>query len=102
MNKTELIAKVAEKTELTKVDSKKAVDAAFAAITEELVAKGKVQIIGFGTFETRERAERTGRNPQTKETIKIKASTVPAFKAGKQLKSAVNVQKKAAKKSKKK
>ncbi len=100
MNKTELIAKVAESTKLTKVQAGDAVKATFAAITEELAKKEKVQIIGFGTFETRERKARTGRNPADGSTLKIKASTVPAFKAGKALKEEVN--KKPAKKAKKK
>ena len=79
-NKQDLIAKVAEATELTKKDSAAAVDAVFASIEE---------LIGFGNFEVRERAARQGRNPQTGETISIAASKVPAFKAGKALKDAV-------------
>lgn len=89
MNKTELIASVAEKSELTKKDSAKAVDAALESIQETLVEGGKVQLIGFGTFEVRERAARKGRNPQSGEEIEIPASKSPAFKAGKQLKQAV-------------
>ena len=89
MNKTELIASVAQKTELTKKDAEKAVKAVFDTVAEELAAGGKVQVIGFGTFEVRERAARKGRNPQTGKEIKIKASKVPAFKAGKALKEAV-------------
>jgi len=98
MNKTELIAAVAEKTALTKAASGKAVDAIVEAITEELKKGEKVTLIGFGTFETRSRAARTGRNPQTGKEIKIKASKAPAFKAGKALKEAVNAPKKKGKK----
>ena len=90
MNKTELIASVAQKTELTKKDAEKAVKAVFDTVAEELAAGGKVQVIGFGTFEVRTRAERTGRNPRTKEEMIIPASKSPAFKAGKQLKDLVN------------
>lgn len=89
MNKTELIAKVAETAELTKKDATKAVDAVFNSISDALQNGDKVQIIGFGNFETRERAARKGRNPQTGEEIEIAASKVPAFKAGKQLKDVV-------------
>lgn len=89
MNKAELVAAVAEKTALSKKDSEKAVNAAFEAITEALVAGGKVQLVGFGSFETKERNARVGRNPRTKEEIEIPASRVPAFKAGKALKDAV-------------
>ena len=88
-NKQDLIAKVAEATELTKKDSAAAVDAVFASIEEFLAAGEIVQLIGFGNFEVRERAARQGRNPQTGETISIAASKVPAFKAGKALKDAV-------------
>ena len=89
-NKQDLIAKVAEATELTKKDSAAAVEAVFAAVTEYLAAGEKVQLIGFGNFEVRERAARKGRNqPQTGKEIKIAASKVPAFKAGKALKDAV-------------
>ena len=88
-NKQDLIAEVAAKTGLTKKDSEKAVNA-FSEVVTEFLAKGeKVQLIGFGTFETRERAAREGRNPQTGEAIKIAATVVPAFKAGKALKDAV-------------
>ncbi|MCF6095033.1 HU family DNA-binding protein [Microaerobacter geothermalis] len=86
MNKTELIAKVAEATQLTKKDATKAVEAVFNSIADSLQAGEKVQIIGFGNFETRERAARKGRNPQTGEEIEIPASKVPAFKPGKALK----------------
>ena len=89
MNKAELVAAVAEKTALSKKDSEKAVNAAFEAITEALVVGGKVQLVGFGSFETKERNARVGRNPRTKEEIEIPASRVPAFKAGKALKDAV-------------
>ena len=88
-NKQDIIAEVAAKTGLTKKDSEKAVNA-FGEVVTEFLAKGeKVQLIGFGTFETRERAAREGRNPQTGEAIKIAATVVPAFKAGKALKDAV-------------
>ena len=90
MTKAELISAIAEKTELTKKDSTKALDAITATITETLAAGGKVQLVGFGTFESRARAARTGINPQTKKQIKIKATKVPAFKAGQALKTAVN------------
>ena len=89
MNKTELVAAVAEKAALSKKDSEKAVNAAFEAITAALVAGDKVQLVGFGSFETKERSARIGRNPRTKEEIEIPASRVPAFKAGKALKDAV-------------
>lgn len=90
MNKTELITDVAEMAEMTKKDTEKVVNAVFASIEKALVAGDKVQLIGFGTFEVRERAAREGRNPQSGETITIAASKVPAFKAGKSLKEAVN------------
>ncbi len=90
MNKTELIAAVAEKTELTKKDSEKAVNAVFESIAESLEKEEKVVIVGFGTFEVRQRAERMGRNPSTKDVIKIPASKAPAFRAGKNLKERVN------------
>ena len=88
-NKQDLIAKVAEATELTKKDSAAAVDAVFAEVSEYLSKGEKVQLIGFGNFEVRERAARKGRNPQTGKEIEIAASKVPAFKAGKALKEAV-------------
>lgn len=90
MNKVELVASMAEKAELTKVEAEKALKAFIDVVTEEMKNKGKVQLVGFGTFETTERAARTGRNPQTGETIEIGASTSPKFKAGKALKDAVN------------
>ena len=89
MNKTELINAVAEKTELSKKDATSAVDAVFEVITSSLQEGEKVQLIGFGNFEVRERAARKGRNPQTGEEIEIPASNVPAFKPGKALKEAV-------------
>ena len=89
MNKTELIAAVAEKAELSKKDAEAAVTAAIDAITAALSQDEKVQLVGFGSFEVKARAERVGRNPKTKETIKIPASKTPVFKAGKALKDAV-------------
>ncbi len=90
MNKSELIAAVVEKTELSKKDAEKALKAFEDVITEELKKGEKVQLVGFGTFEVTERAERMGRNPKTKETMVIAASKAPKFKAGKALKDAVN------------
>ena len=90
MNKSELVASVAEVAELTKKDAEKAVNAVFASVQKALVEDDKVQIIGFGTFEVRTRADRKGRNPQTGETIEIPESKNPVFKAGKALKDAVN------------
>ena len=90
MNKSELVASVAEVAELTKKDAEKAVNAVFASVQKALVEDDKVQIIGFGTFEVRTRAARKGRNPQTGETIEIPASKNPVFKAGKALKDMVN------------
>ena len=89
MNKTELVASVAEKSGLTKKDSEKAVNAVLAAVTESLEKGEKVQLVGFGTFEVRERKARKAQNPQTKEEITIPATKVPAFKAGKGLKDVV-------------
>lgn len=89
MNKTELIAAVAEKTGLTKKDAERVVSAAFDTITAELKAGEKVQISGFGIFEVKERDARVGRNPRTKEAIQIPAAKVPAFKASKTLKDAI-------------
>ena len=86
MNKSSLIAAVAEKAGITKKDSEKAVAAFIETVQEALKAGDKVQLVGFGTFEVRERAAREGKNPQTGETIKIAASKVPAFKAGQALK----------------
>ena len=89
MNKAELIAEVAVKAGLSKKDSEKAVNAALDTITDTLSAGEKVQLVGFGVFDVKERGARIGRNPKTKEEIKIAASRVPAFKAGKALKDAV-------------
>ena len=89
MNKTELISAVAEKTGMSKKDSEKAVNAAFDTITEALAAGDKVQLVGFGAFEVKERGARIGRNPKTKEEIEIPASRVASFKVGKALKEAV-------------
>ena len=89
MNKAELVTKVAEKAGLSKKDAEKAVVAVFDTIQASLQAGDKVQLVGFGTFETRQRGARTGRNPRSGETIQIPASKVPAFKAGKALKDAV-------------
>ncbi|MDO4742441.1 MAG: HU family DNA-binding protein [bacterium] len=89
MNKTELVAAIAEKAGLSKKDADSAVSAFVDTIVEQLKAGEKVQFVGFGTFEVRNRPARMGRNPQTKETIKIAASKVPAFKAGKALKDAI-------------
>ena len=89
MNKAELIDAVATKSDLTKQDSKKAVDALLETISNTLAKEEKIQLLGFGTFEVRERAERTGRNPQTGEEMAIPASKVPAFKPGKELKEAI-------------
>ena len=90
MNKTELIAVVAEKAELSKKDAEKAIKAFTDAVSEELVKGGKIQLVGFGTFEVAERAAREGRNPLTGEKITIAASKNPKFKAGKALKDTVN------------
>ncbi|SHK07633.1 bacterial nucleoid protein Hbs [Anaerobranca californiensis DSM 14826] len=89
MNKTELIQSVAEKSGLTKKDSEKAVNAVLETIMDAVSAGDKVQLIGFGTFEARERAAREGRNPSTGEVISIPATKVPAFKAGKAFKDMV-------------
>lgn len=90
MNKAELVAAIAEKTELSKKDSEKALKAFIDVVTEELKKGEKVQLVGFGTFETSKRAAREGRNPQTGETMTIAASKSPKFKAGKALKDLVN------------
>ena len=89
MNKTELIAAVAEKAELSKKDAEAAVSATIDAITAALSQEEKVQLVGFGSFEVKTRAERIGRNPATGAEIKIAASKVPTFKAGKALKDIV-------------
>lgn len=90
MNKTELIAAVAESAGLSRKDAEKALKAFTDTVTAELKKGEKVQIVGFGTFEVSERAAREGRNPHTGETMKIAASKAPKFKAGKALKDAVN------------
>ena len=90
MNKAELITSMAEKSQLTKKDAESALKAFIDSVQEALENGDKVQLIGFGTFETRERAAREGRNPRTKETITIPASTVPVFKAGKEFRDRVN------------
>ena len=89
MNKADLINAVAEKTGLSKKDSESAVAAVVDVITEALIQGDKVQLVGFGSFEVKSRAARTGRNPKTKEAIEIPASKVPVFKAGKVLKDIV-------------
>ena len=89
MNKTELIAAVAEKAGLTKKDAERVINATFEAITASLVKGDKVQVSGFGIFETKKREARVGRNPRTKETIQIPATKLPAFKASKTLKDVV-------------
>ena len=90
MNKTELIAAVEEKAELSKKDTEQATQDVIDVDTEQLKAGDKVQVVGFGTFEVSERAAREGRNPQTGETMKIDACKAPKFKAGKALKDAIN------------
>ena len=90
MNKTELVAAMAEQAELSKKDSEKALKAFIDVVTEELKKGEKIQLVGFGTFEVTERAAREGRNPLTGEKMQIKASKAPKFKAVKALKDAVN------------
>lgn len=90
MNKTELIAAVAEKAEISKKDAEKAIKAFTDAVSEELVKGEKIQLVGFGTFEVSERPAREGRNPKTGEVMTIAASKAPKFKAGKALKDMVN------------
>ena len=90
MNKTELIAAVAEKAEISKKDAEKAVKAFTDVVSEELVNGGKIQLVGFGTFEVSERPAREGRNPRTGETMTIAATKTPKFKVGKALKDLVN------------
>ncbi len=89
MKKSELVAAVAAKAELSKKDAEKALTAVIDAMTEALVAGEKVQLVGFGTFEAREREARTAKNPRTGETVEVAASRVPAFKAGQALKAKV-------------
>ena len=90
MNKTELVAAVAEQADITKKDADKPITAFTEVVAKELRNGGKIQLVGFGTFEVSERAEREGRNPQTGETMKIAASKAPKFKPGKALKDEVN------------
>lgn len=90
MNKTELIAAVAEKAEISKKDAEKVLKAFTDVVSDELALGEKVQLVGFGTFEVSERAAREGRNPKTGETMMIEASKTPKFKAGKALKDYVN------------
>ena len=94
MNKTELVDAIAKEANLSKKDAEKAIKAFTDTVSKELKKKGKVQLIGFGTFEVAKRAARTGKNPQTGDAIKIPAATVPKFKPGKALKDAVNNKKK--------
>lgn len=89
MNKTELVNAVAEKADFSKKDAEKAVSAVIESITDALTQGEKIQLVGFGTFEVRERAEKQGRNPRTGEAMTVPASKLPAFKAGKALKDAV-------------
>ncbi len=90
MNKSELVSAIAAKTELSKKDAEKTLKAFIDVVTEELTEGGKIQLVGFGTFDVSERAARTGRNPQTGKEMNIPASKAPRFKAGKALKDAVN------------
>lgn len=90
MNKAELVAAIADKTELSKKDSEKALKAFIDVVTEELTKGEKIQLVGFGTFEVTERAAREGRNPQSGEVMSIPASKAPKFKAGKALKDIIN------------
>lgn len=90
MNKAELVKAMADETQLTQKDVEKVLNSFVNQVSNALAKQDKVQLIGFGTFETRKRSARTGRNPQTGEELKIKASTVPAFKSGKALKEKVN------------
>ncbi len=91
MNKSDLIAAIAEHANLTKADAGRALDALTKTIEVTLKAGDSIALVGFGTFEVKQRAERSGRNPQTGQAITIAAATIPAFKAGKSLKDAVNV-----------
>lgn len=90
MNKAQLVAAIAEKAQIKKADAEKALAAFEEVVTDTLKAGDKIQLVGFGTFEVSERAARTGRNPQTKETIEIAASKSPKFKPGRGLKEAIN------------
>lgn len=98
MNKAELVEAVAQQSDLTKAAAAKAVDAVLAAITDTVAKGGTVSVIGFGTFESRKRAARNGKNPKTGEAIKIAATTVPAFKPGKAFKDKVAAKKASKKK----
>jgi len=89
MNKTELVAAIAEKGDLSKAQAERALNATTQTITDELAQGGSISLVGFGTFQVKERSERTGRNPQTGEAMTIPASKSPGFKAGKSLKDAV-------------
>jgi DNA-binding protein HU-beta len=89
MNKSELIQAIADKADLSKADAARALDALILVVGKALKKKDKVALVGFGTFQVRERAARTGRNPKTGATLKIKASKTPSFKAGKALKDAI-------------
>jgi DNA-binding protein HU-beta len=90
MNKSELVAKIAEGADITKASAGRALDSIIGTVTEELASGGEVALVGFGTYKVNDRAARTGRNPQTGEEIQIAAAKVPAFKAGKALKDTVN------------
>lgn len=90
MNKTELVALVAEKASMSKKDAELALSSTLSAITDAMAKGDKVQLVGFGTFETKHRAARTGKNPRTGEALTIAAATMPSFKPGKSLKDAVN------------
>ena len=90
MTKAELVEFIAENADLTKADAGRALEAVIEGVTEGLKKKGKVTLVGFGTFSAKKRAARTGRNPQTGATVKIAARTVPGFKAGSKLKDALN------------
>ena len=90
MNKAEFVAAIADASELTKADAERAIEAMFKVVKKTLKAGESISLVGLGTFVVRKRAARTGRNPRTNEAIKIKASKVPAFKAGKALKDALN------------
>ncbi len=98
MNRTELVDAIAKETKLSKKDIEAVIKSFINVVTAELKAGGKVQLVGFGTFEVAERAAREGRNPQTGATMKIKASKAPKFKAGKALKEEVNAKKTKSKK----
>ncbi|HMM67695.1 MAG: HU family DNA-binding protein [Dokdonella sp.] len=90
MNKGEFVGAVADAADMTKADAERAVEAVFKVVKKALKSGDSISLVGFGTFSVRKRAARTGRNPRTGDTIKIKASKVPAFKAGKGLKDAIN------------